>query len=233
VSGYPALRFRLQAIAVVVLALAVTELLATGVGIGSPPLNAAPLPSPNSEKNVWNYEGGIFLQTNGSVPNGPCFRISGHVAAPGFFDNLKRVDTDMGATFRRGSENITQFPDQLSLQFVVFDHYDATCPPQVENTSGTPYLTRTMMASMHLYLYWKHGVELRPIANVVPKYFSVDPILPTATARAASRGGQLAEKLAWSYEFAVPSAGVPLGDSLVLVMKTEDNRIAARVAARM
>jgi hypothetical protein len=67
----------------------------------------------------------------------------------------------------------------------------------------------------------------------LPKYFSVDPILPTATARAASRGGPLAEKLAWSYEFAVPSAGVPLGDSLVLVMKTEDNRIAARVAARM
>jgi hypothetical protein len=227
------LRFRLQAIAVFVVALVVAELFATGVGIGSPSPNPAPVPAPNHEKNVWNYEGGIFLQTNGSVPNGPCFRISGHVAAPGFFDNLKRIDTDMGATFRRGSENITQFPDQLSLQFVVFDHYDATCPPQVENTSGKPYLTRAMMASMHLYLYWKHGLELRPITNVVPKYFSVDPILPTATARAASRGGPLAEKLAWSYEFAVPSAGVPLGDSLVLVMKTEDNRIAARVAARM
>jgi hypothetical protein len=231
--GYDALRFRVQASALFVVALVVAELLATGVGIATPPPAAPGAPAANYEKNVWNYEGGIFLQTNGSVPNGPCFRISGHVAAPGFFDNLKRIDTDLGATFRRGSENITQFPDQLSLQFVVFDHYDATCPPQVENTSGTPYLTRAMMASMHLYLYWKHGLELRPIANVVPKYFSVDPIMPTATARAASRGGPLAEKLAWSYEFAVPSAGVPLGDSLVLVLKTEDNRIAARVAARM
>lgn len=215
------------------MALVVAELLATGVGHAVPPARPAAVPPANHEKNVWNYEGGIFLQTNGSLPNGPCFRISGHVAAPGFFDNLKRIDTDMGATFRRGSENITQFPDQLSLQFVVFDHYDATCPPQVENTSGTPYLTRAMMASMHLYLYWKHGVELRPITNVVPKYFSVDPILPTATARATSRGGSLVEKLSWSYEFAVPSAGVPLGDSLVLVMRTQDNRIAARVAARM
>ena len=34
-----------------------------------------------------------------------------------------------------------------------------------------------MMASMHLYLYWKHGVELRPIEDVVPKYFSVDLII--------------------------------------------------------
>jgi hypothetical protein len=225
-----ALRLRIQANPVSVLALIVAGLFAASVGIAVP---AAGAPEPNHEKNVWNYEGGLFLQTNGSVPNGPCFRISGHVAAPGFFDNLKRVDTDMGATFRRGSESVTHFPDTISLQFVVFDHYDATCPPQVENTSGNAHLTRAMMASMHLYLYWKHGVELRPITNVVPKYFSVDPILPTATARAASNGGPVAEKLAWSYEFSVPSGDVPLGDSLVLVLKTADNRIAARVAARM
>ena len=198
------MRLRIQANSIAVAALIVAGLLATSVGIAVP---ASGAPEPNHERNVFNYEGGLFLQTNGAVPNGPCFRISGHVAAPAFFDNLKRVDTDMGATFRRGSENVTHFPDSISLQFVVFDHYDATCPPQVENTSGTPHLTRAMMASMHLYLYWKHGVELRPITNVVPKYFSVDPIMPTASARAASHGMALPEKLAWSYEFAVPSAG--------------------------
>jgi len=209
----------------------VAGILASSVGIAVPVAGA---PEPNHEKNVFNYEGGLFLQTNGSVPNGPCFRISGHVAAPGFFDNLKRIDTDTGATFRRGSENVTHFPNTISLQFVVFDHYDATCPPQVENTSGTPHLTRAIMASMHLYLYWKHGVELTPITNVVPKYFSVDPRPLTASARAeAAKGEPVPERLSWSYEFAVPSADVPLSDSLVLVMRTKDNRIAARVAARM
>jgi hypothetical protein len=231
-----ALRLREQAKVGFVVALMVAGLLAKGVDIDAPLAAAPPAATPpaNHEKNIFNYEGGLFLQTNGAVPNGPCFRISGHVAAPGFFDNLKRIDTDAGATFRRGSESVTQFPDQISLQFVIFDHYDATCPPQVENTSGTMHLTRAMMASMHLYLYWKHGVELRAIKDVVPKYFSVDPIMPTASARAAaSHGEPVAEKLAWSYEFSVPSAGVPLGDSLVLIMRTEDNRIAARVAARM
>jgi hypothetical protein len=194
---------------------------------------AAAAPRPSRDKTVWNYEGGLFLQTNGSIPDGPCFRISGHVEAPGFFDTLKRVDTDSGAVFRRGSDTVTQFPDQLLLQFVVFDHYDQTCPPQVENANASRYLTRAMMSTMHLYLYWKHGVELRPIADVVPKYFSVDPVLPTATARAAAHGGPVPEKLAWSYEFAVPSAGVPLGDSLVLILRTPDNHIAARVAARL
>lgn len=196
-------------------------------------LPGAAAPRPSRDKTVWNYEGGLFLQTNGSIPDGPCFRISGHVEAPGFFDNLKRVDTDSGAVFRRGSDTVTQFPDQLLLQFVVFDHYDQTCPPQMENANSSRYLTRAMMSTMHLSLYWKHGVELRPIADVVPKYFSVDPVLPTATARAAAHGRPVPEKLAWSYEFAVPSAGVPLGDSLVLILRTSDNRIAARVAARM
>ena len=226
------MRFRVQATAFFAVAGVLSCLLVAGLDADPAPKPVPAAPGPH-EKNIWNYEGGLFLQTNGSVPDGPCFRISGHVAAPGFFDNLKRIDTDAGSVFRRGTESITQFPEQLSLQFVVFDHYDPTCPPQVENTSASRYLTRALMSSMHLYLYWKHGVELRPIANVVPKYFSVDPIMPTATARAAARGGPLPEKLAWSYEFAVPSAGVPLSDSLVLIMRTPDNHIAARVAARM
>jgi hypothetical protein len=196
-------------------------------------LPAASAPQRSHEKTVWNYEGGLFLQTNGSIPNGPCFRISGHVEAAGFFDNLKRSDTDAGAEFRRGKEMVTHFPDQLLLQFVVFDHYDQTCPPQVENTNSSRYLTRALMSTLHLYLYWKHGVELRPIANAEPKYFSVDPVLPTATARAAAHGNPIPEKLAWSYEFVVPSAGVPLSDSLVLILRTPENHIAARVAARM
>lgn len=196
-------------------------------------LQASSAPLPSRDKTVWNYEGGLFLVTNGSIPNGPCFRISGHVEAPGFFDNLKRIDTGAGTEFRRGKEPVTQFPDQVLLQFVVFDHYDPTCPPQVESTNSSRYLTRAMMSTMHLYLYWKHGVELRPIANAEPKYFSVDPVLPTATARAAAHGNPVPEKLAWSYEFAVPSAGVSLSDSLVLILRTPDNHIAARVAARM
>ena len=199
--------------------------------IVTPP--AVPAPDPPREKTVWNYDGGLFLQTNGSIPDGPCFRISGHVEAPGFFDNLKRVDTDSGAVFRRGNETVTQFPDRLSLQFVVFDHFDQTCPQQMAATSSSRYLTRALMSTMHLYLYWKHGVELRPIADAEPKFFSVEPVLPTATARAAAHGNPVPQKLAWSYEFSIPSAGVPLSDSLVLILRTPDNHIAARVAARM
>ena len=190
---------------------------------------AAAWASPARDKNVWNYDGGVTLLTNGSIPNGPCFRIAGRMTAPGFFDNLKRIDTEHGATFRRGTETIMHFPDHVVLSFIVRDFYDQTCPPKVENAGAGPYLTRALMSSLNLYFYWKHGVELRGVEGVESKYFSVDPVIPYAGRQA--RG--LPQKFEWSYQFEVPSAGVPLTDSLVLVLRTADGHIAARVAARL
>jgi len=190
-------------------------------------LPAGTSPQPARDKTIWNYDGGIILITDGSLPDGPCFRISGRVTAPNFFDNLKRIDRDDSSTiFRRGGETLTQFPDQVFLAFVVYDH---PCSIALEHTATHTYLTRALMSSLHLYLYWKRGVELRPIDDVKPKYFAVDPVLPSAAARAHD----LPEKLEWSYEFLVPSAGVPLTDSLVLILRVPDGHIAARVAARM
>jgi hypothetical protein len=37
----------------------------------------------------------------------------------------------------------------------------------------------------------------------------------------------------WSYQLLVPSARVPLTDSLVFVFRTNEERVAARVAARL
>lgn len=185
--------------------------------------------SPARDKSVWNYEGGLFAKTNGSLSNGLCFRLDGHVTSGDFFDHLKRIDKESGSVFRRGSEMVETFPDQLNLTIQVYDHYDQTCPPR-DGTPGAPkYLTRAMMSSLHLYLYWKHGVELRPVENVERRYFEVREIIPQEVAQAHG----LPEKLEWDYEYLVPSTGVPLTDSLVLVLRDEENRIVARVAARL
>jgi hypothetical protein len=182
--------------------------------------------APSRDKSVWNYEGGILVKTDGSIADGPCFRISGRVSAPKFFDNLKRVDTDGGTVFRRGTETLDTFPDQLTLAFIVHDH---PCSTDLESTATHGYLTRSEVSSLKLYIYWKKGVELRAISGVESRYFSIAPMLTHPVGRAAD----LPERLVWSYEFAVPSAGVPLTDSLVLIFRAPDGRIAARVAARM
>src|SRR5712664_3014652 len=171
------------------------------------------------DKTVWSYEGGLFVITNGSIPNGPCFRLAGRVTGGDFFEHLKRIDKDTGTIFRRGAENVENFPDQLTLSFAVHDHYDQTCPRRVETANAPKYLTRAMMSSLHLYLYWKRGVELRPVENVERTYFGVRELIPKAAAQAHG----LPVRLEWLYEYIVPSAGVPLTDSLVLVLRDAEN----------
>jgi len=178
------------------------------------------------DKSVWNYDGGVFFETDGSLPNGVCFRVSGNVTSPEFFDHLKRIDDGHGTVFRRGLETVTQFPDQLLLSFVI---HDQSCSPGLHQVGTRRYLTREMMSALQLSLYWKRGVDLRQVKNITEVGTSVERIAPYATALAT----ELPQRFEWSYQLLVPSAGVPLTDSLVFVFRTAEGRIAARVAARL
>ena len=143
-----------------------------------------------------------------------------------FFDGLKRVDDNQGTTFVRGKETIAAFPDQLKLLFIIRDF---PCPEQLHDATGRVYLTREMMSTLRLSLFWKRGVDLRPVEGFNVAHFSIAAIPPYAKELA----DELPERLQWSYELDVPSSGVPLTDGLVLIVRREDGRIAARVAARL
>src|SRR5260370_33561029 len=64
------------------------------------------------DKNVWNYEGGLFVITNGSIPNGPWFRLAGRVTSGGFFEHLKPIHKDSGTIFHHGAGEVQNVPDQ-------------------------------------------------------------------------------------------------------------------------
>jgi hypothetical protein len=180
-------------------------------------------------KTVWNFDGGIFLETDGSFNENTCFRLAGRVVSEHFFDNLKRIDDDDGTRYIRGKETITDFPEEVSLLIVI---HDWPCPGQLKadvKDQHREYLTRDMMKQLKLSLFWKHGVELRPAENIKVSYSAVKPVEPYAKELTQ----ELPERFEWAYELAIPSAGVPLSDSLVLVLKLPDGRVAARVAARM
>jgi hypothetical protein len=177
-------------------------------------------------KTIWNFDGGVFLETDGRLSENTCFRLAGHVVDKGFFDNLKRIDDNQGTRYLRGKEIVTEFPDHLELIFVI---HDMPCPSQVPDPKGRQYLTRELMSTLHLSLFWKRGVALRPAENFKVKFFSVEPVPPYATELA----NELPKRFQWAYELDIPSAGIPLSDSLVLILRREDGRIAARVAARL
>jgi hypothetical protein len=196
----------------------------------SQPLLSAAQKPPEKPKRVprtvWNFDGGVFLETDGSLSENTCFRLAGRVIAKDFFDDLKRVDDDQGTQYLRRKQTVAEFPDRLKLIFVI---HDFPCPSQMHDVNGRQYLTREMMSKLRLSLFWKRGVDLRPLENFKISFFSVKPVPPYATELA----NELPERLEWSYELDIPSAGIPLSDALVLIFRRENGRIAARVAARL
>ena len=178
------------------------------------------------DPKIENYYGGVFLIGDGGIPNGPCFRVNGRVTSAGFFNELKSYDSDDGTIFRLGTNEVTQFPDKVLLSLTIRDQ---PCSTGLQPVGTGVYLTQEAMGSLRLSLYWKHGVDLRPAGKVAVVHLSVEPIAPYAKELAA----ELPKRFIWSYEFGIPGAGVPLTDSLVLIFRTADGHIAARVAARL
>jgi len=181
---------------------------------------------PNHEKTVWNYDGGMTMMTDGSLDEGPCFRLSGRVTSDDFFENLKRVDTKSGTFFRRGNDIVTEFPGKLRLNFVM---YDQPCPDRMQKDGTRVYLNHTIMSSLRIRFFWKRGTELRPAPGVVAVKKEAQPVPYFATQYTK----ELPQMYEWFFQFDVPSDGVPVTDSLVIVLYKGDGRIAARVAARM
>ena len=181
---------------------------------------------PNHTKTIWNYDGGLLMMTDGSLPSGPCFRLTGRATAPDFFENLKREDSNAGTLIHRGNDIVTEFPEKLHVSFLM---YDLPCDYQFQQAATRVYLTPALVSKLRLSFYWKHGLKMRPAAGVVPGHLEARRVTPYASEMA----DHLPEKLEWLFEFDVPSAGVPVTDSLVIILRTPAGHIAARAAARM
>jgi hypothetical protein len=178
------------------------------------------------EKAVWNYDGGVLLSTDGIFPQGPCFRINGKIDHPDFFDNLRREDTNSGTLFRRGNEVVTEFPGQMRL---ILQMYDLPCESMFQPTGTRVYLSRTLLSTLRITFFWKRGMALRPAPGISLKNVDAQRVLPYATEHLA----ELPEKYEWYLDFDIPSSGVPVTDSLVIIFRDPANQMIARVAARM
>jgi len=181
--------------------------------------------SRHETKSVTNLEGGILQETDGAIPGGACFRLKLKLDAQDFFENLRREDTRSGTLYRRGNDIVTHFPKQLQVSLSIADFPRDL---RLHHVGARVYLTDEIVGTLRLGFYWKRGLELRPVKGIEPKAFEVSPI--ENYARAADSPRQRHE---WQMDFEVPSDGVPLTDSLVLVLRTPDQRIAARTAARL
>ena len=98
----------------------------------------------------------------------------------------------------------------------------------LQATGARIHLTRAMVSELNLSLFWKRGLQLRPLLSYKPVDFSVHQISPVNP-----DAKDLPERLEWDYALEIQSSGVPLTDSLVMVIRSPDGHVAARVAARL
>jgi hypothetical protein len=178
------------------------------------------------KRTVWNLDGGAFFDTDGHLENGSCFRFSGGVTAPDFFDGLRRVDTDDGSAYFRHDKPVTEFPDEL---LVTVHLRDSPCSSDLRDTAVRPPLTPEIISALRLHFYWKDGIALRPVDGSKRVGASVIRLAPFAKQAA----DELAPRFQWNYTFTIQSAGVPLTNDLVFIIESEDHKIAARTHARL
>lgn len=185
------------------------------------PKDTKPLP-----RTVWNLEGGAFFATDGRIPNGPCFRLTGQATASRFFDNLKRVDDDSGTRYLRGTELVTEYPPKLDVSIFV---HDLPCSFLLKDKTTEPPLTKDDLDRLRLRLFWKHGVALRPAEHYVDPVLHIRKLEPNIKPQAED----LAPRYEWHFAFGLPSEGVAIEDSLVLTFQTADGEVVARTSARL
>lgn len=175
--------------------------------------------------DVLNFDGGIVFETDGSLSEQTCFRVTGRVTAPEFFDKFERIDTEQGTEYRSGQMIVKEFPEEVHVSFLVFD---LPCANQMQ-PGPRRYLTMDMMKSLRFQFYWKRGIDLRRIENLKQVSATAEPIEPYNT----EIKEELPKRFRWFIDFTIPSGGVPLTDRLVLIIRAPDDRRVARVAARL
>jgi hypothetical protein len=180
------------------------------------------------KRAVWNLDGGVFFSTtDGHLSNGSCFRLSGQMTAPDFFQGLRRIDDDESSSYTLNNKIVTEYPPEL---FLIVHILDFPCTVDLKETVTRPPLTRESMSTLRLNFFWKHGIAMRPVESVKRTAAGMRRLESYATGAAAE---ELAPRFEWNYSFTVTSEDVPLTNDLVLVIEDEDRKIAARTAARL
>lgn len=146
-----------------------------------------------------------------------CGGISINAEAGDFFDGLKSFKTAGGRRFRKKSQMVETFPDELTLRVRVITS-PCTGPGDPRQKSGN--LDRfdvPFIKSLSFEAFWKAGFEMNKADVEIfsegegrePSYLSADTVI-------------------WEYELRVDSKKVPLSDALVLNVIASNGNLISR-----
>ena len=154
-----------------------------------------------------------------------CLILYGYLEAGDFFDNLRSRKTANGAEFRRGTQAVHTFPESVTVKVVAQLGRCSRRERALEGGnvgSSRVRLDDDFMRSVTFEASWNHSFDEKPAelgALAAGR-------LPNPTQLPNDRDW-------WEYEFEVRSAGVSLSDALVIILQSRDEKMIARMSARL
>jgi len=134
-----------------------------------------------------------------------CVLVGGQIKSGDFFSGLVKVSIAGSYEFRKHSQSVRTFPDDLDILL------RATLS-ECEATSVTPPqdpVYKDLMRSLRIEIAWKSGSGVHWMEHL------------TARVKSAPLQQQFG---VWNYEVTVPSKDQSIDDQLVVVLKTEDGK---------
>jgi hypothetical protein len=144
-----------------------------------------------------------------------CISFHASMSADDFFDGLERTETPRGPQFRKNSRILSNFPDDTSVEIWA---YVERCSRQ-ELRDLVPASATEFMRSLRFEAKWKRGVEFRSVEKL-----SIETSPPSWNETGVSP---------WIFTLMMASKNVPLSDSLVVAVISEDGKKVASFSARL
>ena len=152
---------------------------------------------------------------------GFCFVFGGTAASEDFFRGLRKFETPTGVEFRKGSQSLKYFPQNLTI---AINAIGLTCS---ENSSGKRKTetepTIEIMNSFELSMYWKQGARLNRVREASSQDLTVMDIPDLMQS----------PRKVWIYTVSICDEEIPLESHLIAVISSSQGRTVARLSARI
>jgi hypothetical protein len=149
-----------------------------------------------------------------------CAAFASFISSDEFFEGLEATESASGRTFHRRGEEVTVFPDSLSVEIKSSLSDCSTVPPIASVAS----VTTAFMSGLTFKTWWKTGFKQRPVDVI--SFKSVPP-----QSSALSESEPVSQ--VWTFTIKIASKGVPLTDHLVVEIYSKDGAFLGRMAAHL
>jgi len=147
-----------------------------------------------------------------------CLVFGGTIALDDFLQGLQKRETPTGIEFRRGSRSVAYFPENITI---AIDAFGASCKQKKDPTEPTA----EFMSSLHLDVFWKDGVHVKPVRE-----FSQKAPVPKDVDDLTS---SLPKMKMWTYALSVHDDGIPLTSHIIVVISSSGGHTVARLSAQI